>query len=143
MFSRGLRHLFQIYCYSDKGVTHITEPEGVRIVRFSDGREERHLPDGTKKVRVEGMESVSSPDGQRIANYADGTRLVEQSDGDTTVFFNDGSKETRCQDYTVIRDLLLLGSPFYQDAQPSENGVCVKEILRKRRRKILYITKVL
>ena len=92
-------------------MTHVTETNGTRVVRFADGRKEVHLPDGTKRVQLGGVESVSSPDGRTESKYPDGTRIIEESDGCATVYFKDGSKETRCKDFTV-RLLLLWTAKF-------------------------------
>ncbi|XP_040004086.1 centromere protein J isoform X2 [Xiphias gladius] len=89
-----------IYYYSDAQTTHITYPDGLEVLHFSNNQTEKHFPDGRKEITFPDQTVKNLfPDGREESVLTDGTIIQVNPDGTKEIHFNTGQKETHTADY--------------------------------------------
>ncbi|EZA46841.1 Centromere protein J [Ooceraea biroi] len=110
------------YFYATTRTWHITTPDGVEILEFSNGQVEKRTSDGTVEVtfpdgsvqvvQADGTDKVSLPDGTVVQTFANGDKILtlpngqrevhtkdhkrrEYPDGTMKTIYVDGTQETR------------------------------------------------
>ena len=70
-----------VYFYANENTTHTSLPEGLQIIRFSNGQVEKHYSDGSKKIKyVDGAVKLVKATGEEEIIYPDSTREEFKSD---------------------------------------------------------------
>ncbi|KAI3356056.1 hypothetical protein L3Q82_017325 [Scortum barcoo] len=89
-----------IYYYSDAQTTHITYPDGVEVLHFSNNQTEKHFPDGRKEITFPDQTVKNLfPDGREESVLTDGTIIQVNADGTKEIHFNTGQREIHTADY--------------------------------------------
>ncbi|XP_034430977.1 centromere protein J [Hippoglossus hippoglossus] len=89
-----------IYYYSDAQTTHITYPDGLEVLHFSNNQTEKHFPDGRKEITFPDQTVKNLfPDGREESALTDGTIIQVNPDGTKEIHFNTGQKEIHTAEY--------------------------------------------
>ncbi|XP_053295790.1 centromere protein J isoform X2 [Pleuronectes platessa] len=89
-----------IYYYSDAQTTHITYPDGLEVLHFSNNQTEKLFPDGRKEITFPDRTVKNLfPDGREESVLTDGTIIQVNLDGTKEIHFNTGQKETHTAEY--------------------------------------------
>nr|XP_019956297.1 PREDICTED: centromere protein J isoform X2 [Paralichthys olivaceus] len=89
-----------IYYYSDAQTTHITYPDGLEVLHFSNNQTEKHFPDGRKEITFPDQTVKNLfPDGREESVLTDGTIILVNPDGTKEINFNTGQKEIHTSEY--------------------------------------------
>lgn len=89
-----------IYYYSEAQTTHITYPDGVEVLHFSNNQTEKHFPDGRKEITFPDQTVKNLfPNGREESVLTDGTIIQVNADGTKEIHFNTGQREIHTADY--------------------------------------------
>ncbi|XP_060944793.1 centromere protein J [Limanda limanda] len=89
-----------IYYYSDAQTTHITYPDGLEVLHFSNNQTEKLFPDGRKEITFPDQTVKNLfPDGREESVLTDGTIIQVNPDGTKEIHFNTGQKEIHTAEY--------------------------------------------
>lgn len=83
-----------VYFYAESKTTHITYPNKLQVLQFSNGQTEKHHPDGMKEITFpDKTVKIIHPNGEEESTFPDGTVQRVCSNGDKVIHFKNGRKE--------------------------------------------------
>ncbi|XP_027055872.1 centromere protein J-like [Pocillopora damicornis] len=89
-----------MYYYSDVQTTHTTYPDGLEVLQFPSKQIEKHYPDGTKEIIFPDQTiKYLYPNGAEECVFSDGTIQKVSVDGERTIEFPNGQRETHTKFY--------------------------------------------
>lgn len=88
------------YVYTVSGTRHITHPNGMQVIEFSNKQVERHFPDGSKHVSfTDGSSKMLKTNGTEETIFPDGTVMIMKPSGIKTIEFSNGQREIHTSEY--------------------------------------------